>query len=231
MRMQATVFLAAAALAAGAGAQDPQVQERVAEIQQAAAANKQALAQYTWQEQQTVSVKGEVKKQSLYQVRLGSDGKPQKTLIGSTPEAANGARRGPVRRRAVEKKTEEFEQYAQQVGALAQSYAHPEPQLLRQAFQQGNATLGSAGAPGEIELIVRNYIKPNDSVRFIFNRAQRAIDRVEVASYLTDPQDAVTMSIQFARLPDGTNHVADMTVNGVSRQLVVRSQNSNYVRA
>ncbi len=230
MRMQASVFLAAAVLAAGAGAQN-QVQQRLAEIKQAAAANKQALARYTWQDQQTVSVKGEVKKQALYQVRLGPDGKPQKTLISSTPESADGARGGRVKRHVVEKKTHEFEQYAQQVGALAQSYAHPEPQLLQQAFQRGNVTLGSAGAPGQVELIVRNYIKPNDSVRYIFDRNQRAIQRIEVASYLTNPQDAVTMSIQFARLPDGTNHVAETTINGVSKQLVVHEANSNYAKA
>jgi hypothetical protein len=39
------------------------------------------------------------------------------------------------------------------------------------------------------------------------------------------------MQIQFARLPDGTNHVATMTINGVSKQLTVQDQNSNYVRA
>ena len=80
-------------------------------------------------------------------------------------------------------------------------------------------------------MIVTNYLKPNDSVRIIFNRAQKAIQRVEVSSYLTNPQDAVTMQIQFAKLPDGTNHVANMTVNGVSKQLIVNEQNSNYVKA
>jgi hypothetical protein len=80
-------------------------------------------------------------------------------------------------------------------------------------------------------MIVTNYLKSNDSVRFFFNRAQKAIQRVDVSSYLTNPQDAVTMQIQFAKLPDGTNHVATMTVNGVSKQLTVQDQNSNYVRA
>jgi hypothetical protein len=42
--------------------QNPQLQERVTEIKQAAVLNKQALAQYTWQEQQTISIKGNVKK-------------------------------------------------------------------------------------------------------------------------------------------------------------------------
>ena len=54
--------------------QNPQLQERVTEIKQAAALNKQALAQYTWQEQQTISIKGNVKKQKQFLVRLGPDG-------------------------------------------------------------------------------------------------------------------------------------------------------------
>jgi hypothetical protein len=61
-----------AVLVLQAQAQNPQIQERVTEIKQAAAANKQALAQYTWQEQETISVKGEVKKTKLYQVSVGS---------------------------------------------------------------------------------------------------------------------------------------------------------------
>jgi hypothetical protein len=128
----ATVFVTAAIVAAFAAAQNPQVQERLAEIKQAAAANKRALAQYTWQDNQTVSVKGEVKKQTLYQVRMGADGKPQKTEIMTTPQAQDGAARGGrLKHHAIEKKKGEFEQYAQQVGALAQSYAHPDPQRLQ----------------------------------------------------------------------------------------------------
>ena len=42
----------------------------------------------------------------------------------------------------VEKKKEEFEDYAQQIAALAHSYAHADPQRLQQAYQQGNVTAG-----------------------------------------------------------------------------------------
>ena len=44
---------------------------------------------------------------------------------------------------------------------------------------------------------------------------------VQVNSYLNDPKDAVTINAQFAQLPDGTNHVATSTINGVSKQLTV----------
>lgn len=225
----ASLLSLAAAVAIGAAAQNPLVEQRLVEIKQAAAANKQALSRYTWQEKQIVSVNGQVKKESLYQVRLGPNGEQQKTLIMSTPEAAKPGG-GPLRRHIVEKKTGEFEQYAQQVGALAHSYAQPNPQRLQQAFESGNVALGPSG-PGQFELIVTNYLKPGDSVHYIFSRPQHAIQRVVVSSYLTNPSDAVTMDVQFAKLPDGTNHVASTTINGVSKQLVVQDTNSNYVRA
>ena len=79
-----------------------------------------------------------------------------------------------------------------------------------------------------MSLIIKSYLKPNDSVTFVFNQQQKAIQSVQVASYLTDPSDAVTIAVQFAKLPDGTNHVATMQVNGVSKQLGVMTQNSMY---
>ena len=227
-RVLTTLFIALG-LSIPACAQNPQLQERLGEIKQAAAANKQALAQYTWQEQQTISIKGEVKKQELFQVQMGPDGKQQKTPIGpqQAPPSSSG-RQGRLKGRIIEKKTEEFQDYGHQIAALAQSYAQPDPEALQQAFRQGNLTLGSAGAPGEVQIAIKNYIKPNDSVQLVFGQAQKAIQSLQISSYLSDPKDAVTISVQFSKLPDGTNHVSTMNVNGVSKQLTVATQNSNY---
>jgi hypothetical protein len=208
-------------------AQDPNLQQKVTQVKESMAANKQALSHYTWQEQQTVSIKGEVKKQQLFQVQNGPDGKAQKTLIGPPPEQQEPSG-GRLKRHVVEKKKEEFKDYAQQIAELAQSYAQPEPGRLQQAFAQGNAMLGSAGAPGEIKLVIHNYVKPNDTVTMTFNSADKAIQSLQIASYLNDPKDAVNITAQFARLPDGTNHVSNMLVNGVSKELTVNTQNSNY---
>jgi hypothetical protein len=68
-----------------AEAQNPQIEEKVAAVKQAAAANKQALAHYGWQEQETISIKGEVKDTKMYQVQMGSGGQPQKTEISNDP--------------------------------------------------------------------------------------------------------------------------------------------------
>ena len=203
-------------------AQDPQLQQKLAEIKQYLSLNKQAIALYTWQESQTTSVKGEVKKEELFQVQMGPNGQPQKTALD--PDQSSGGRRHGIKHRI----EEDYEKYGQQIAALAQSYAQPDPGKLQQMFDQGNVMLGSAGAPNEVKVVISGYLKPGDSVTIIFNKAQEAIQSLQIASYLNDPSDAVKISAQYAQLPNGPNHIASMIVDGVSKQLTVQQQNSNY---
>jgi hypothetical protein len=207
-------------------AQNPELQEKLAAIKQSSAANKQALAHYTWLEQQTISLKGDVKKTQQFQVRIGPDGQQQKTELN--PQAPPQPSGGRIKRRIVEKKTDEFEAYGQQIAALGKQYSQPDMQALQQAYQQGNISMQPNGATGTVGLIIKSYLKPNDSVTLVFNQQQKAIQSIQVASYLTDPSDAVTIAVQFAKLPDGTNHTATVKVNGVSKQLGVQIQNSTY---
>jgi hypothetical protein len=207
-------------------AQSPGLEEKLADIKQASAANKQALAHYTWLEQQTISLKGDVKKSQQFQVRIGPDGQQQKTELNPQPAPQPSGRR--LKQHIVEKKTDEFEAYGQQIAALGKQYSQPDMQALQQAKQQGNISVQPNSAAGTVSLIIKSYLKPNDSVTLVFNQQQKAIQSIQVASYLTDPSDAVTIAVQFAKLPDGTNHVATNQVNGVSKQLGVLIQNSGY---
>src|SRR5271163_1031786 len=68
-----TAFIAKAMPAGG-----QEMQARVAEVKQLLAFNKQALSQYSWIEQQIISVKGEQKKEELYNVQLGPTAKRRK---------------------------------------------------------------------------------------------------------------------------------------------------------
>jgi hypothetical protein len=207
-------------------AQNPELQQKLAEVKTASAANKQALAHYTWQEQQTTSIKGEVKKQQLFQVSVGPDGQQQKTEIGGSQAPPPSG--GRLKQHVVAKKTAEFQDYGQQIAELAKQYTAPDPGRLQAAFQAGNVSLQSGGGEGQIILVIKNYVKPGDSVTLTFNRQAKAIQSVQVATYLDDPSDAVTIAAQFAKLPDGTNHVTSTQINGVSKQLTVVTQNSAY---
>jgi len=207
-----------------AAAQDPQLQQRIAEIKQYLSLNKQAVALYAWQESQTTSVKGDVKNQGLFQVQMGPNGQPQKTALD--PDQSSGGRRHGIKHRI----EEDYEEYGQQIAALAQSYAQPDPGKLRKMFDQGNVKLGSAGAANESKAVISGYLKPGDSPTIIYNKAQQAIQSPQIASCLNDPSDAVKISAQYAQLPNGPNHIASMFVDGVSKQLTVQIQNTNYQR-
>jgi hypothetical protein len=206
-------------------AQNAALQERLAQVKQASAANKQALSHYNWQESVTTSIKGEVKKRQLFLVNVGPDGQQQKSEINAQPDQASG---GALKRHIVAKKKAEYKEYGEQIADLARRYTQPDPDRLQQAYQQGNISMQLGGGETTMTLTIKNYIKPNDSVTLVFNKQQKAIQSVRVASYLDDPKDAVTIAAQFAKLPDGTNHVTGTQINGASKQLTVVTQNSNY---
>jgi hypothetical protein len=207
-------------------AQNADMMQKLQEIKASSAANKAALAHYTWQETEAISLKGEVKKTTTYQVVVGPGGQQQKAEIGGSAAAAPSG--GKFKQRIVAKKKEEYQQYGEQMSALAKQYAQLDPQLLQQAYQKGNISAQLGGAAGTVSLVIKNYLKPGDSMTIVLNQATKAIQAVNVATYLSDPSDAMTQAVTFAKLPDGTNHVATVQINGVSKQLGVNIQNSNY---
>jgi hypothetical protein len=58
----------------------------------------------------------------------------------------------------------------------------------------------------------------------VFDRAQKALLSVQIASHMDDPKDAMNLAVPL----DGTNHVSNPVIDGVSKQLNVAIQNSNY---
>ena len=216
-------------------AQNPELQQKIAEVKQAAAANKQALAQYTWVEQVTISLKGEQKKQEHFQVRLGPDGKPQKQSLDPPPQPqaseGGGGRGGRLKEHVVEKKKEEYKDYADQIKSLIAQYVPPDKDKLEQAAQKGNIAVSpNPGSEGQYKLAITNYIKQGDNMTLVFDRAQKAMVSATIASYLDDPKDAVNVTVNFTSEPGGPSHVASQTINGVSKQLTIAIQNSNYQR-
>lgn len=227
------VMLSAALLGASiALGQNPEMQQKVEQLKQAVAANKQALAQYTWVETVTISLKGEEKKQQHFQVRLGPDGKPQKQSLdapASDQASDSGGRRGRLKEHVVEKKKEEYKDYADSIKSLIEQYVPPEKSLIEQAKQAGNIALSpEAGSPGQFQLAFTNYVKQGDKMTVAIDKAQKAIVSVSINSYLDDPKDAVTAQVQFSAIPGGPNHVSSVTINGVSKQLTIAIQNGNY---
>jgi hypothetical protein len=205
------------------------VQARVAELKESMAKNKQALAQYTWQETVKIILKGQEKKVEHFQVRQGADGKPVKTSLDAPAAQESGNQGGRLKQHIVAKKKEEYQEYAERMKELTQHYVPPDKDVIQDAYAKGNIAITPGGdVPGEIKLVIHNYYKQGDTVTLRFDKNQKQLQAISVASYMDDPKDAMNLTVNFGRLEDGTNHVSGVTVEGVSKQLTVNTANSDY---
>ena len=110
-----------------------------------------------------------------------------------------------MKQRLIEKKTEEMQQYMGQVKALLSMYLPPDPQKMAQAYQAGKVSLNPAA--GAVNLVFRDYAQPGDQMTLSFDTAARKISSVNVSTYMDNPKDGVTLTVQMASLPDGTNYL------------------------
>lgn len=215
---------AAPAQQAGGGAMQEAVQAKLAQVKQEAAANKAALAKYGWMETITVAVNGEVKQTKQMSCRYGPDGKPQCTPTAPPPPPQQ--ERG-LRGRIAEKKKEEFTDYMQQVKGLIGLYVPPDGARMQAAHAAGNLSL-SRPDPAQAGLVFRNYAQPGDAMTLDIAMATHKLAALSVNTYLGAPSSPVTLAVQFATLPDGTNYPAQEVVNAQAKGIQLTVVSANY---
>jgi hypothetical protein len=204
-------------------AQNAALQEKLAAVKQAAAENQQKLRQYQWTETQQVTLKGDAKPPSQNLCRYGPDGNVQKTAIGPPPEQPSGGR---VKQRIIEKKKAEMKEYMQDVKAVLGMYVPPDPQKMQRAYQAGKVSLNPAS--GVVNLIFKDYAQPGDQMTLTFDTATKKITTLNINTYMGQSKDVVTLQVQMASLPDGTNYPQQTVLNATAKQLVVTTTNSHY---
>jgi hypothetical protein len=204
-------------------AQDNAAQERLAIVKQAMAANAQKLHQYQWVETTQVTLNGDAKPPRQNSCQYGPDGTVQKTPIGPPPQPPSG---GPLKRRIIENKEAELKQYMGEVKDVLALYLPPDPQKMEQAKQAGNLSVNPV--PGAINLVFKNYAQPGDQLILSFDTTAKKISSVNINTYMGDAHDSVTLQVQMASLPDGTNHPQQTILNATAKQLVVTTTNSGY---
>ena len=204
-------------------AQNSEMQQKLASVQQSIAQNQQKLHQYQWTETTQLTLKGEPKPPTQDLCQYGPDGKVQKTPIGPPPQEPSGGR---MKQRMIEKKKAEMQQYMGEVKDLLGMYVPPNPQKIEQAKQAGNVSLNPAGSV--VNLVFRNYAQPGDQMTLTFDPATKKVVGLSVNTYMGQEKDAVTLQVQMASLPDGTNYVQQSVLNATAKKLVVTTTNSNY---
>jgi hypothetical protein len=211
-----------------AGGSNPEMQQKLAALKQSMAENKQKLHQYQWTETQQITLKGEQKPERVFQCSYGPNGQVQKVPMGNQPQQQG--RQGKLRERVVEKKTDEMKAYMQQVQSLLSMYVPPKSELIQQAVQNHNVSIDKTVGSGLTNLVFKNYAKQGDQMTLGFDAAAKKIASINVNTYMDDPKDAVTLAVQMASLPDGTNYAQQTVLNATQKQIQVTTTNSNYAK-
>jgi hypothetical protein len=217
------IGLAALSAALPLFAQDSAVQEKLAAVKQSMAANAQKLRQYQWTETTQLTLNGEQKPATQNSCQYGPDGKVQKTSMGPPPAQPSG---GPLKKRMIEKKQAEMKDYMGDVKGVLALYLPPDPQKMEQVKQAGNLSVNPI--PGAINLIFKNYVQPGDQLTLTFDTTAKKVSAVNINTFMSDAKDAVTLLVQMASLPDGTNYAQQTTLNAAAKNLTVTTTNSNY---
>ncbi len=211
----------------GGGGGNAEMQQKIQALKQSAAENKQRLHHYQWVETQQLTLKGEQKPEKVFQCSYGPNGQVQKIPMGEQQPAQQ--QRG-LRGRIVEKKTDEMKDYMQQVQSLLSMYVPPNSLLIQKAIQSKNISIDKTMGGGPINIVIHDYAKPGDSETIAFDPAAKKISGINVNTYMDNPQDAVTLAVTMASLPDGTNYAQQTVLNATAKQIQVTTTNSNYAK-
>jgi hypothetical protein len=215
------------ALAQGPGG-NGELQQKMAAMKQSAAENKQKLQQYQWIETRQITYKGEMKPQQVDRCYYGADGQVIRIPMG--PQAQQEPSGGRLKRRMVEKKKDEMQDYMQQVKSLLSMYVPPNANLMQQAYDKRNVTMEKTMGTGNAQLVFSNYAKPGDKMTITFDPAIKKMTAINVDTYMDEPKDAVTLTINEASLPDGTNYPLRTVLDAKAKQIQVTTTNSGYTK-
>jgi hypothetical protein len=194
--------------------QNPELQQKAAAAKEAAARNQQALRSYSWITKTELSIKGEVKNTKIESCQYLTEPPPP-------PQQQRG-----LRGRVVAKKTGEMKEELEASAALVQSYVPPAPEKLQAAIAAGKVTI----SPGPSAAAIRfaDYAKAGDSLTLTLDSQDKALRQIAVDTWLDEPENKVTLAVNFQSLPDGTNYAAMTVLQIPASQVEVRIENSNY---
>jgi hypothetical protein len=225
-----TVGVAASLSVAGAAQAPPSPDQMVAALKQNLAESQKRLRQYEWIETTVISLKGEEKSRKQQRVYYGADGTLTKLPVGEPPPQAaqsGGGRRGRLKERIVENKKDEMQDYMERAGNLIHMYVPPNPAQIQQAKDKGNMLLRPQ-PQGTMRIEFPNFIQPSDLLAIDVDAKAALLSALSVATYLEKPDDAVTLTVGFGTLTDGTSYTRQTTLDAKAKNIRVVVENSGH---
>jgi hypothetical protein len=185
-----------------------------------------ALRQYQWVETTAVSLKGEEKSRTQNSCAYLPDGKVLKTPLSAPAQEAGKQPRG-VKGKVVENKKEEISDAAKEAVALVKQYVPPDPARIQAAKAAGRVSVTPPDAAGQVRIVIKDYLKPGDSLTLDLNAATDRIAGMTVATF-TDKKDPVGLKVAWGALAEGWVYPAKIQLDVPAQKLGVAVENSDY---
>jgi len=205
----------------------PAIQEKVDAIKKAFQESQAKLRGFQWIQTTTVTIDGEVKKTKTDQCYYGAEGSLVKVPLSESPPD-DGGREFGFRGRIKEEKKKQLKRYMKDAEDVIREYLPPNPALIQQAKEAGNASIRII-EPGVLAAVdLHNYLNPGDLLSFEFNLADNRIVGISVVATMGQNQDPVTVNITMGAFPDGTQYMAQTVLSAPAKNLVVTMDNAGY---
>jgi hypothetical protein len=198
-----------------------EIQQRVAAFKDSMAQNQRALAEYTWKQQTQMLIDGDVKNTSVEQVRIGPDGKMEKTPLSDPNQQQQKKPRG-LKGKIAAKKMGEMKAYIERLMSLCGRYMKPLPDRLQQAVKEGRAEIVQGVGSPVIQLKFKDYYKAGDLLAISVDREAMSMHAMEASTYLDGEDDPVSLSMQFDALQDGTSYMKLLDIGAPAQKLALK---------
>lgn len=210
-------------------AQDLSPEQIIAAFADEQAKNRTALLEYTWQQQEIILIKDRFESQRLFQVEAGRDGRIEKMpmdLPEETSSSAQKTERG-VREWVMEKRKRAMQQYASELQRLAETYVEASPDLLRSAYDRHDISMKPA-ARGSRQMLIRNYLKPDDTATLTFDEKTNELQTIDATSYMTSAKVPIEIHAKFSKIQNGPDYVDEISALDPKKKISVVVRHLEY---
>jgi hypothetical protein len=107
----------------------------------------------------------------------------------------------------------------------------PDKEKIQAAASAGHVSMKPDAATGIATLGVQDYLKAGDALDIGLDLKGSALSIYKVRSYVDDPKDdAITLAVQFGKLPDGTSYPEQTVLDVTAKKIQVKVTNSGYAK-
>jgi hypothetical protein len=182
--------------------------------------NATLMRSYMWKMRVELTLKGETKPASVYQLRYDLDGKLQKTLLTAPPAAPKG-----LGHRIKEEKIAEFKDWAGDLAELVKQYMAPTPGNMMDFYSKARVT---SAPDGTAQATAGSFLKPGDTATFWIDKATKIPVRYAFTTALD--ADPVSGQVEYGKVDGGPQYAARITLSVPTKELTAKVETFEYVK-